>query len=196
MNHESIIDLYLHMFLIFHFQSGDLFLVIQHRVAQQNDILWTPSCCMNRTHTVIYILDIFINTKWLFWICIEVNVNSSDNMVVTTWLAYHIKILKYFKKSSSCTLSAWNNSRQDNMWAGDVMFAWCDYYLTIISGGGDDGGRLTGAEAAKPMTRVWVCVSTFVTVNPLDSLEETMQHFQLLATKSEILSQTVMFSYL
>ena len=82
------------------------------------------------------------------------------------------------------------------MWAGDVMFAWCDYYLTIISGGGDDGGRLTGAEAAKPMTRVWVCVSTFVTVNPLDSLEETMQHFQLLATKSEILSQTVMFSYL
>lgn len=132
MNHESIIDLYLHMFLIFHFQSGDLFLVIQHRVAQQNDILWTPSCCMNRTHTVIYILDIFINTKWLFWICIEVNVNSSDNMVVTTWLAYHIKILKYFKNlhPARCRLEttvARIKCEQVTSCSHDVIIIWPSY---------------------------------------------------------------------
>ena len=42
------------------------------------------------------------------------------------------------------------------------------FALTVISGEADDGGGVTGVKAAKPVTTVQDCVSTFVTRTPQD----------------------------
>lgn len=45
--------------------------------------------------------------------------------------------------------------------------------MTVISGGGADGGGVTGENAAKPMTSARDCVSISGGVKLLDPVEET-----------------------
>lgn len=51
------------------------------------------------------------------------------------------------------------------------------YDLTCISGGGGNGGGVTGEKAAKPVTAAQDWVSTFVNVTQLDILKETTEQF-------------------
>lgn len=67
------------------------------------------------------------------------------------------------------------------------------FYLNCTSGGGDEGG-VRSNKAVKPITRVCVCVSRFVTVTPLYDFKETSRQFPavLVVTKMVILSLNMM----
>ena len=57
-----------------------------------------------------------------------------------------------------------DNSRPRVISHSDYML----HDLTFISGGGGDGGGVTGEKSAKPVTTVQDCVSTFSNLTPLD----------------------------
>lgn len=50
------------------------------------------------------------------------------------------------------------------------------YDQTLILGGGGDGSGVTGKNAAKPVTAVLVCASTFLIEKPQDHCEEKLGH--------------------
>ena len=58
------------------------------------------------------------------------------------------------------------------------MFILHVYYLTLMAGGGGEGGAVPGVKAAKPVTAVHVCASAFARVKPLAISKETLGHFQ------------------
>lgn len=49
--------------------------------------------------------------------------------------------------------------------------------LTFISGGGTDGGGVTGQKDAKPVNSTRDCVSSFVNVTPLGIFKATSGQF-------------------
>lgn len=52
-------------------------------------------------------------------------------------------------------------------------------FMTFISGSGSDGGGAEGEMAAKPLTTVQPCVSTFACEKTLDFFKEISGHLQL-----------------
>ena len=96
---------------------------------------------------------------------------------------------------------------------GLITFTLHVYDLTVISGGGGRVGGVTDEKAAKSATADGGCISTFVSVKPLDVFKETLWQIQacgnkklcfweyvrisqdmFVATKTAILSQNVIFS--
>ena len=55
-----------------------------------------------------------------------------------------------------------------------IMFS----LLTLISGGGGDGGGVKGRKAARPVTADQVCATTFGNLTSLDIDKLTLKNFQ------------------
>lgn len=66
-----------------------------------------------------------------------------------------------------------------------IVFKLHVFDLTVISGGGGNGGAITGMKAAEPVTTVEHCVSTFVSMASLENFKVTLGQFHaaFVATK-------------
>ena len=59
-----------------------------------------------------------------------------------------------------------------------ITFTWSVYDMRFTSEAGGDDGEVTGRKAARPLTTVHDCVSTFVSVT-LNMIKESSGHFQM-----------------